>query len=429
MVMSKAIFLCFFAVSLSASPHFPVTGEMKKRVAFWKRVYTEITTREAFLHDGQDLTLVYKKISLPNSPRARKRLIRREREAIKSTLRSIARKKYTNLNKQERRLAHIVGKRNIVKLHRLSKNIRFQSGLRDRYYRGLIRSYAYLPHIKKIFRKHRLPMDLVYLPHVESSFNYNAYSKAGAAGIWQFIRSTARSYGLKISSSIDERRDPLKAADAAARLLKDNYRKLKSWPLALTAYNHGIYSVKKAVRRLQTRKINTIIEEYTGKRFGFASKNFYATFMATVEISKNPEKYFKPFPPPKPLAFSHLTLSRSRSLIQVQKALGLPRKTIKKYNPSIMGRAFRGRLKLPKGFVLKFPKVSHRTMQKYRISLFSNTKDTPTRRKKRTFHIVSKGENLYDIAGMYRVKMRDIVALNEIANPSRIYPGRRLKIR
>jgi hypothetical protein len=83
--------------------------------------------------------------------------------------------------------------------------------------------------MKQIFNKFGLPDDLVYLPHVESSFNPKAYSKFGAAGIWQFTRSTGRQY-LTVDYAVDERRDPIRASVAAARLLKQNYKKFKKWP-------------------------------------------------------------------------------------------------------------------------------------------------------------------------------------------------------
>ena len=405
-----------------ASVHFPVEGKMRERVAFWKKVYTEITTKEAFIHDSEDLSIIYKKISLPKS--ARRRIIKRERKKIKNILHSIEKKKYSNLNKNEQKILSIVGKRKAGKLYRLSKNIRIQSGLKDRYYRGLIKSYAYLDHIRKIYRRYGLPEELVYLPHVESSFNYNAYSKVGAAGIWQFMRSTARTYGLKISRAVDERLDPLKSTEASAKFLRDNYRTLKRWPLALTAYNHGVHSIKRAVNKLKTRNINIIVEHYSGRRFGFASKNFYATFMATVEISQEPEKYFESFVPPKRFVFSELKLDRPYTINQIKKALNLSERTLRRYNPSI--KRYRVPLPLHRGFVLHIPQTSRKTLKQYKLAL-QNTKFPET--KKGQWHIVSRGENLHEISKMYGVDLNDILSANSIQNPSKIYPGYRLNIR
>ena len=110
-------------------------------------------------------------------------------------------------------------------------------------------SGQYMIFLKKIFKKYDLPEELIVLPHVESSFNYKAYSSAGAAGIWQFTRGTGKQY-LKISYEVDERLDPILSTEAAAKLLKRNYEVLGSWPLAITAYNHGAYGMKRAVKKL-----------------------------------------------------------------------------------------------------------------------------------------------------------------------------------
>ncbi len=413
--------------SLFCAPrHFSVTGEMKKRVAFWKKVYTEITSRQAFVHDIDDLTIIYKKISLPKSRRGKRRVFRKEKKRIERILLSMAKKNNSDFTEREQEIFHIIGKRNRQEILKLSKNIRFQVGLKDRYYRGLVRSYIYLHHIKKIYRNYGLPKELVYLPHVESSFDYNAYSKVGAAGIWQFMRSTAKTYGLKISYTVDERRDILKSTKASARLLRDNYRKLKSWPLALTAYNHGVYSIQKAVSKLKTKNINTIIENYMGRRFGFASKNFYATFMAAVEISQNPAKYFPSFIPPKQLIFDQLKLSRRYNISQLKKATGLSTKTLKKYNPSIRRSAYISNLALHKSFSLYLPKSGKNTLKKYKLAL-SKIKQIPKTEKYR-LHIVSRGDNLHDIANIYGTNIHTLASFNNITNHSRIYPGRKLRI-
>ena len=423
--------LLFFSIAgplLSAPHHFPVTGEMKKRVSFWKRVYTEITSRQAFVHDSDDLTIIYKTIALPKSRRAKRRIFRREKKKIERILHSMAKKKSSHFTDEEQDIFQRIGEKNPQKIRKLSKTLRTQIGLKDRYYRGLIRSYSYLHHIKKIYSNYGLPKELVYLPHVESSFNYNAYSKAGAAGIWQFMRSTARIYGLKVSYVVDERRDIFKSTKASAKFLKDNHRQLKSWPLALTAYNHGVHSIKKAVSTLKTRNINTIVANYTGRRFGFASKNFYATFMATVEISQDLKKYFPSFIRPKQLTFSQLKLSRPHNISQLKKAFGLSEKMLKKYNPSIRRSAYLSNLPLHKGFVLYLPRSHKDKLKQYELALSKIKASKQANAKKSRIHIVSRGDNLHDIANIYGTNIHSLASFNNITNSSRIYPGRRLRI-
>ena len=425
--MRSLILIFFIFTGQVLANSFPVSGPMRTRVNFWKRVYTEINHFQAFLHDKDNLTLIYRKVDLPQGLRKRGRQAKREKRKIAKILKSVAKKNYNNLNKEEQKIAKIIGKRTPAEIKKLIPRIRYQYGLKDRYYQGLIRSYAYIHKIKKIFKKNKLPDELSYLPHVESSFNYHAYSKVGAAGIWQFMRSTARRYGLKVSYVVDERKDPIKATNSAAKFLKDNYRMLKSWPLALTAYNHGPRSVQRAVRKLNTTNINKIIENYDGKRFGFASKNFYATFMATVEISKKPEQYFRAFKKPTPFNYTSLKLDHPYSISHLVKHLKINPKVIKEFNPSIRRSAYYTPLNLPKGFVLNLPVYKQKKISQYRKTLASIKKKIKSFDSIR-LHIVSHGENLYDIARIHRISLGDIIQHNRIKNPSLLYPGMKIKI-
>ena len=168
-------------------------------------------------------------------------------------------------------------------LRRAAENIRVQQGLREKVDEGLHRASKLLPRMLAILRQHQVPAELAALPLVESTFNPAAYSKAGAAGLWQFIRSTGKQYSL-ISRKRDDRRDPVRATEAAARLLRDNYQALGSWPLAIVAYNHGHAGIRAASTMVGSTAIEDIVARYNGPRFGFASKNFYAEFLAALDV-------------------------------------------------------------------------------------------------------------------------------------------------
>ena len=142
---------------------------------------------------------------------------------------------------------------------------------------------------------------------MESSFNPEAYSKAGAAGIWQFTRSTGRRY-LHVDYVVDERMDPFAATVAAAQLLEHNYQLTGTWPLALTAYNHGASSLRRASKQLGTTDIATIVRDYKGRSFGFASRNFYLSFLAALEVSSDPERYFAPYQGASPVPYLEVEL-------------------------------------------------------------------------------------------------------------------------
>ena len=170
-------------------------------------------------------------------------------------------------------------------------DIRFQLGQSNRFYDGLIRSGAWQANMRETFRDAGLPEELASLPHVESSFNTQAKSKVGAAGMWQFTRSTGRRF-MQIDHVVDERFDPYIATQAATQLLNQNLAVTGSLPLALTAYNHGAAGMRRAAHKLGTQDIETIVRKYKSRTFGFASRNFYVAFLAAVDVEKNAQKYF-----------------------------------------------------------------------------------------------------------------------------------------
>ena len=173
------------------------------------------------------------------------------------------------------------------------EDMRFQLGQSDRFREGLVRSGLWQAHIEQTLADLGLPPELGVLPHVESSFNAAAYSKAGAAGMWQFMRSTGRRY-MRIDSAVDDRMDPFRSTEAAAQLLSFNYRLLGTWPLALTAYNHGAEGMRRAKEQVGTDDIVMVVRNYHSPSFGFASRNYYVSFLAALTVDKNPEKYFGP---------------------------------------------------------------------------------------------------------------------------------------
>ncbi len=337
---------------------FPVSDAMRVRVDFWKKVYTEITSAEGYLHDEGDTSIIYQKMDIAGfSRKAKIHEVRNKKREISDQLLSLAKKllKKETLSASDEALLRITKTSDPRVLKELSLGIRFQQGLKDRYYQGLMNSYLYIDQIRKLTKEMQVPEEVAYLPHVESSFNYQAYSKVGAAGIWQFMRSTARIYGLKMNYVFDERRDPILAARAAIRLLRDNFNKLGTWPLALTAYNHGPNSIERAIRNTGSRDINVIIDNYEGRRFGFASKNFYATFIAAAEISEAPSNYFPDFQKPQPVQSVQVKLPRDLSLSQIAEITGIEEGSLRDYNLAIRPVAFKSRIVLPKNATINLP--------------------------------------------------------------------------
>src|SRR6187399_3540925 len=284
---------------LAWSEAIPRPEGIQQDVNFWIRVYTEVNTNEGFLHDERNLGVVYDtlKFSAGSSPRDRQRMVDDHRDGHISALRRIiaalpAEATREALSTEDKRLLALWGPNpSAIILRDATARIRFQLGQADRFREGLVRSGAWSSHIAEVFANQGLPAELAVLPHVESSFNPAAYSKVGAAGLWQFMRSTGRRY-MRVDDAVDERLDPYRSTEAAAQLLAYNYRVLGSWPLALTAYNHGAAGMRRAKESVGTDDIERIVRNYKSPSFGFASRNFYVSFLAALTIDENPEKYF-----------------------------------------------------------------------------------------------------------------------------------------
>jgi Transglycosylase SLT domain len=273
------------------NPHFPEPVALTPSVAFWKQVYTEHGVGDFVLHDRDNLGVIYDVVRVSektNQARA-EQLAKPEIERVRGEYRDMLIRLAEGaapdeLGAQGRRVAEMWGCPCAPDSLRLAaENIRVQQGLREKVDEGLRRARGLMPQIVGILRRHDVPPELAALPLVESTFNPGARSKAGAVGLWQFIRSTGKRY-LTITRKRDDRRDPLRATEAAAHLLKNNYNTLGSWPLAIVAYNHGHAGIQAASEAVGSKAIEDIVAHYSGPRFGFASKNFYAEFLAALDV-------------------------------------------------------------------------------------------------------------------------------------------------
>lgn len=281
------------------SQTFPKPPGLEPQVAFWRKVYGTWSRSQVAVHDDRYLNLVYEVIRLPGeitegyTPMQRE-LVADRIDYWKSRLRDLEQKLAANipLSGDDQRLTSQIGQTADLRaaLRGASERVRVQRGLRERFRRGLEISGRYDRHFRNIFRSVGLPEDLAYLPHVESSFQANARSSAGAVGIWQFTRSAAKAF-MGGNGSVDERLDPIASAHGAARYLSYAYDKLGSWPLALTSYNHGIGGMQRAKDRFG-HDFARIVYEYDHPLFGFASRNFYAEFLAAREVASRPEFFF-----------------------------------------------------------------------------------------------------------------------------------------
>ena len=415
---------------------FPLPNAIQKNVEFWVKVYTQWDSDCLIVHDAQQLDIIYEVVNLREklgvehaSERTKRRWARRLRDKYRRILRSLASggaKHPEKLRGDAKRVYELWAAVNQKhKFRDASRRVRVQRGNANFFRYGLEQSGRYIDRMKEVFRLYGLPEELTALPHVESSFNYRAYSHMGAAGIWQFTRYTGRLF-LCINYEMDERFDPVRATEAAAQLLKKNYEELGTWPLAITAYNHGLQGMKRAIKRLHTRDFDTIVRRYRSRNFKFASRNFYAEFLAALYVRTHSDRFFPDVKPLPPDDFVEFTVPDYVPASAVAKAFGIDLKKLRELNPALRSPVWRGHRRIPKGYVLRLPVELPDEPEALYAQIPEKLRYKGQVRPK-TYR-VRRGETLGQIARRLRVPLRTLLAYNDIRNPNRIRSGQLLNV-
>lgn len=423
------ILLLTASVAHAAPGDFPRPDALEPDIAFWKRIYSEVGTDGGLLHDSRHLGIVYEVIKIPTglSNRSRERHTDKRRKVYRKILLSLAKGKRSGLSREEKRVLGLFGEGvSNSELRKSASRLRFQLGQANKFRAGIVRSGAYKPHILKILRDENLPLEIANLPHVESSYTPTAYSRVGAAGLWQFTRSTGRRF-MRVDHVIDERLDPYRASGAAARLLKQNLRVTGSWPLAITAYNHGASGMRRAARKLGTKDITKIVREYRSRTFGFASRNFYVEFLAANTVASNPDFYFGPLVLDRPIAFEAIEMPYYAKPKQLAKSIGVDINTLREANPSLRPTVWREAKYIPKGFRIQVPRAS--LPKPLHDGIASLPRDQQHARQTRdTKYTVRRGDTLSTIARRHHVRMSELVALNGLKSRNQIRVGQKLRL-
>lgn len=351
--LSELLFLVLLLCGLLSNPahtwgqvaRFSVPAGLEDAVQFWKKIFTGYGSGEVVLFDPLDPNKIYSVLQAPDSEQGRA-LVEKER------LRIIA--DYDLVNDETR--------------------IRSQRGAKENFLEGLKVSGRYLAQMQKIFRDEGLPAELAYLPLVESSFNIRARSSVGALGMWQFMPETGKKF-MRIDSTIDERRDPMASTRGAARLLKENYRLFDNWPLAVTAYNHGTEGIFRGIKAVESDNLVDLIRRYQSPTFGFASKNFYAEFLAVVDIATNRNTHFPYLRTHRPVTLREVEVKRQAPLSAVLKPTSISSRDFFEWNPALEPKV----QILPAGYRVKLPpdKVDEFLAAHKRISLMPAAKKAP----------------------------------------------------
>ncbi|MBI2083383.1 MAG: transglycosylase SLT domain-containing protein [Deltaproteobacteria bacterium] len=319
---------------LITSADFSVPAALEAAVDFWRKIYAVYDSDQVVLHDAEDLSVIYGVIDLKdlNNLPEKEKMKSRESRVLEAT-----RLLQERLDEEH------------------ADRVRSQTGLKDKFIQAVRVSGRYLPLFEEIFVSYGVPQEITRLVFVESMFQERARSKVGAGGLWQFLPGTARRF-IKVDHWIDERYDPIVSTHAAARLLLKNMEEVGSWPLAITSYNTGTGHVKKAVHTVGTTDIGTIIKRYRSDGFGFASRNFYPSFLAAYHVYENRERYFGSLEKEPVLEFDQVTLPVSVTFLQVAELSGSSLLEIQFLNPAYESRVFLEGMKLPVGAKIRVPK-------------------------------------------------------------------------
>ncbi len=423
------LLLCLFTATAAVAETFPRPPELEADVEFWVSIFTRYDSDEGVLHDSRELGVVYERLDMPAelSRRERQRRVSRHKSDLKRILQSLAAGKRDKLTPEEGRvLALWPADVSNATLAAAVSRIRYQQGLADRFRQGLVRSGRWRSFVVAEFAALGVPVELAALPHVESSYNPAARSHVGASGIWQFTRSTGRRF-MQVDHVVDERNDPFAATRAAGRLLAYNYSIAGNWPMAITAYNHGLAGVRRAMRKHGDTAYVDILRNYNGRAFGFASRNFYVAFLAAMQVDLNAERYFPGVVADAAIAYDSVDLPKYIRVTELARTLGVTEAELKKHNPSLQSTIWSGSKLLPQGFGLRMPSASlSRPLADLLAAVPADhwaSEQLPD-----LYHTVARGDTLSQLAATYKTRVSTLVALNNLGSRHRIRAGQRLRL-
>src|SRR5262245_6665416 len=460
--MRSAFILAFTSLVALSQPAagataFPRPPEIEHQVRFWRSVFTTYSQDQTVIHDTVDLDKVYTVLDFRQYADAGYTALEIERIRRDTTDGEIARVRgllmrlaqgtpRSALQPDEQRIYDLF--RNDPDPYRFYNaaedgRVRAQKGIRERFANGFRTSRRYLPEMERIFRDEGLPVELTRLPLIESCFDVEAYSKVGAAGIWQFMPATGRLY-MEVNGSVDERRDPIASTRAAARYLSRSYERLGNWPLAITSYNHGPNGMSRAIGDTGSDDIVTIIRYYGGPGFGFSSRNFYAEFLAALEIEKSSETYFGRLPQEAPPATRTVMLDRSIDIFAAARLARTQNYVLADLNPALMDPVLSGRSPIPAGYGLRLPAEGSKGFESRLAEFVAEDRvvrdarpEPPTRidrepesrlDRPQATHRVKAGQTLSGIAEKYGVSVQSLRLANRLGPRDQVRSGQVLKI-
>lgn len=406
---------------------FPCPPALRPRVDFWIRIFTEYDGSQRVIHDARYPWVVYEIVPVGDLDQKRiKKLIDQRKDYYGHLLDRLSSRPSALWSAEERRVAALLDSVPAgARFTGARERIRSQPGIRDQFRLGLQRAGRYRELMEAVFDSAGVPREILLLPHVESSFHPGAVSKAGAVGLWQFMPATGRKY-LRVEAELDERLDPVRSTEAAARYLRAAYNELGTWPLAVVSYNHGVAGMSRARLVTGSTEIDRVLLGYDGPGFGFASQNFYCEFLAAIEVSSRPEQYFDgEVAPDPPWSAAEYRLPDYVRWPTLARAFGVDPDELATLNPAV-GPSYRsGRRPVPRGYVLRLPVESGLDLtSKYESIPRSERHDRATAASYR----VRTGDTLGSIAQRHRIPLSALLRLNGLHRRSVIRPGQLLAL-
>lgn len=416
-------------------PQFTRPPALKGNIAFWRKVFGQYSENQSVMHDPRKPERVYEILDFRDDAERLSRVQlagvknageKAARARIESSLRRAwaQRDNPETLDDDGRRMLALFANEPAA-LADADSNIRSQRGLKERTREALLISGQYLPEMEKTFAEAGMPRLLTRLPFVESSFNVDAYSKVAAAGLWQFMPASARHY-MRLNHVADDRRDPWVSTKAAAEHLKDDYQALQNWPLAVTAYNYGRSGLLRALKETGGETLDDLLARYDSKRFGFASRNFYAEFLAATDVERDWREHFGEIERRAPMRFELVRIDRYTPWKTLLRISGTDEESFRRFNPAYRNEVLGGKLYVPAGDSIRVPPG---TGEAFRLAYEKlGEQETYGRQRELFFTVkVGKGETLSAIAKRYGVSERTLRGVNGLKK-GKLRAGQRLSI-
>jgi len=414
---------------------FPRPAALKGNIAFWRKVFAEYSENQSVIHDLRKPERVYAVLDFRDEAKTLGRVqlsnlksaeeVRAKKRVEAALRRAVAqRDNPESLDDEARKLAALfAGDRG--GLREAADNVRSQRGLRERTGEAMAISGQYLPEMERTFANEGLPRMLTRLPFVESSFNVEAYSKVAAAGLWQFMPDSARMY-MRFNHVSDDRRDPWTSTQAAAEHLRDDYRVLQDWPLAVTAYNYGRGGLARALKETGGNSLDDLLANYNNKRFGFASRNFYSEFLAAADVERDWREHFGDIQRRVPLSFETVTVERYTPYRTLVRLAGGDDAAFARLNPGYRAEVVNGKLYVPAGDRIRVP-VGRASAFRAGYQQLASNETYGQQREIYLAYKVGKGDTLGGIAKRYGVSQQTLIAVNGLKK-GRIRAGQTLKV-